>query len=179
MRKKFLVKPALQLRHLFWTLGVVLLCFGLCYLLFESLLDSALSRGPLGQAEWLILKGHFRWGLGIGLVILLAFVGIENFLFFHNVVGPIYALERGIRRLGEGDYSDVTKIREHDEFSDVIRSFEDVKTKLISKLESHQKAALLLANELEQLLAHTSPDNIKIIKEKLKKIRDQVEKKAA
>ncbi len=78
MRKRFLVKPALQLKHLAWTLSVVLLAFAACYLLFERQVTAALSHGVLDQTAWLLVRTQLRFGFSVALLVLLIGVGLEN-----------------------------------------------------------------------------------------------------
>lgn len=179
MRKKFLVKPALQFRHLSLTLGVVLLSFVACYVLFETRVAAAISQGVLDQSSWLILRNHLRIGFFGMLVLLLVGIGLENYFFFHTIAGPIYALEKGLRRLAKGDYRDVTRIRETDQLGEVIEAFEDMKQKILVRMETHEKTAQLLAQEIDRLLVNTSIQNIEALRKRLQEIRTQVETKAA
>jgi len=179
MRKKFFVKPALQLKHLVWTLLAVLACFVSCYLVFESILTSAISRGSLDMSQWIALRESLRLGFGITLLLLLAAIGTENYLFFHSVAGPLYALEKGLRRLAKGDFGDVVQIRETDELGDLIQTFETMKKQIQTRIDLQEKTAQFLSAELDRVLANVSPDNIGALKLKLKEIKDQMEKKAA
>src|SRR5882672_11836375 len=112
MRKRFLVKPGLQLKHLFWTLLIVVVCVGAGYSLFETRLTAAIANGSVDLAHWPQLQDTMRLGFCILLLILLVEIGIENYFYFHKVVGPIYALEKGLRRLAQGEFSDVIRIRD-------------------------------------------------------------------
>lgn len=179
MRKRFLIKPVLQIRHLVWTLSIVFLGLATCYIVFESLVEAAVLKGSFGLEQWVLLRNELRMSFGLSGLILIIAVGFENYLFFHRIVGPIYALEKGLKRLIQGEYHDVTHIRENDELGEVIKTFEEMKKQIVSRIESQERTAVLLAAELDRILANTSPDNIKQLKSKLKEIREQVEKKAA
>lgn len=179
MRKKFLIKPALQFKHLAWTLGVAAITFLACYTLFERQIGLALMNGSLDVAHWAALRGTFRLGFFFALLILLGMIGIENYLFFHTIAGPIYALEKGLRRLAAGDFNDVTKIRDYDQLGELIESFEHMKKQIAARIETQEKTAHLLARELDRLLTNTSVENIAAMRAKLKELREQVEKKAA
>jgi methyl-accepting chemotaxis protein len=179
MRKRFLIKPALQLKHLAWTLSVVLLAFTACYLLFERQVTAALANGALDQATWLMVRMDLRIGFGVALVTILIGVGLENYFFFHSVVGPIYALEKGIKRLTAGDFENEIVTRKHDELAEVVQAFETMKKHIAARLENYEKAAQLLTHELESLLKNASPENIEILRKRLSQIRSNVESKAA
>ena len=167
------------MRHLIWSLSIIFVGLATCYIVFESIVEGAIMQGPLTLEQWVVLRTSLRMGFGLTTLILIVSVGFENYLFFHRIVGPIYALERGLRRLTNGEYHDVTHIREDDELKDVIKAFEDMKKQIVSKIEMQERTALLLASELDRILSNTSPDNIKVLKTKLQEIREQVEKKAA
>jgi methyl-accepting chemotaxis protein len=179
MRKKFLIKPALQLRHLAWTLLVVLVCFASCYFLFEHLVTVAVSQNAMDFQQWLQLRTATRIGFGVALVVLLGAIGIENYLFFHTIAGPIYALEKGLRRLAEGDFTNVIRIRETDQLRDLIAAFEDMKTKLAARIESQEAAVRTFTAEIDRALADASNRNVESLMKKLKEIRDQADRMAA
>lgn len=179
MRKRFLIKPALQLRHLFWTLAVVFVCFTSCYFLFENLVTMAVSASPLDAAQWMELRTAARIGFGVALIVLLGAIGLENYLFFHSIAGPIFALEKGLRRLAEGDFDNVTRVRDTDQLHELITAFEDMKTKLILRIETQEIAARALTAEIDRALKDLSPNNMETLVKKLKEIREQAEKLAA
>lgn len=179
MRKKFLIKPALQLRHLFWTLGVIVVCYVSCYALFEHLVTLAVTETPLDIAQWEALRSATRLGFSIALVVLLIVIGLENYLFFHTIAGPIYALEKGLRRLAEGDYNNVIRIRDTDQLRDLITAFEEMKVKMIARMQSQESAAQGLAAEIDRALADASHLNVESLTKKLKEIRARAEKLAA
>lgn len=179
MRKKFLIKPGLQLRYLAWTLGVMGLCLLGSYLLFESLISKALLNGPIDHVRWMDLRGSLRLGFSGVFFMVLAAIGIENYLFFHSVAGPLYALERGLRRLSKGQFRDVTRIRETDQLAEVIQAFEEMRVAIQARIEAQEANANVLARELDRLVASASTDNLDAVRSKLKEIRAQVEKKAA
>jgi methyl-accepting chemotaxis protein len=169
----------LQLKHLAWTLSVVFLAFVACYVLFERQVDAALAHGVLDQVTWSIVRTNLRFGFSLALLVLLIGVGLENYFFFHTVAGPIYALEKGIKRLAAGDFENVIHIRKYDELADVVALFEDMKKKISLRIDSHEKIAQVLTQELERLLDNASPENIDNLKKRLQEIRNNVESQAA
>ncbi|MCG3205467.1 MAG: hypothetical protein KCHDKBKB_02188 [Elusimicrobia bacterium] len=177
MRKKFLVKPALQLKHLLLTLVVVLVAFVFCYLLFETQVSRAVASGILDEFSWIQLRSGLRMGFGVTLFLLLAGIGIENYFFFHTIAGPLYSLEKGIKRLASGDFSNMTRIRESDQLGEVIQAFEEMKKQIQLRIESHEKTAQVLVKELDQLLANSTSENVGNLRNRLKDIRILLEKK--
>lgn len=179
MRKKFLIKPALQLRHLVWTLGVVFVCFASCYMLFETLISRVVAQGSLDPLQWEALKGPLRTGFGIALVILLGAIGLENYLFFHSIAGPLFVLERGLRRMADGNFKDETRIRDTDQLRDVILAFQDMQKRISERVMAQEAGAKALAVEIERVLAAADGVDMRTLLEKLKKVKEQAEKLAA
>ena len=177
MRKKFLIKPAFQLRHLGWTLGVVFICFGSCYMLFEGLISTVVSQGSLDPIQWDALKGPLRLGFGVALIILMGAIGLENYLFFHSIAGPLFVLERGLRRITNGDFQDDIQIRDTDQLRDVILAFQEMRQKLAERFDTHERGARALTAEIDRALAGGA-DTATLLK-KLKEIREQSEKLAS
>lgn len=179
MRKKFLIKPALQLRHLGWTLAVVVICFGSCYMLFETLITRVVQQGTLDPLQWEALKSPLRMGFGVALAILLGAIGLENYLFFHSIAGPLYVLERGLRRLAAGDFHDVTRIRDTDQLRDVILAFQEMRERIAQRVDAQEKAARVLAEEIDRVLANSAGSSPDALLAKLKEIKEQAERLAA
>jgi len=172
MRKSLLVKPKLQFLHLSWILLVVVIASVSGYILFESILGEAVQKELI---PWQTL----RLGGGVILLILMVALGMENYFFFHRIVGPLYALEKGIKRLAEGDFNHEVRVRESDEFKELIAGFEEVKKQLQHRFEIHDQTVRLLTQELDKVLANTTKESIGTLQAKLKEIREQVVKKAA
>ena len=179
MRKKFLVNPAFQLRHVVWTLVVAALCFSAGYGIFEGVVSRAVHEGPIDLMQWYGLRLTLRWGFLLGLTLLLGAIGIESYFFSHSVAGPLFALERGLRRLAQGDFRDITRIRETDQLGELIQTFDEVKAALVTRLQSQESTVQLLSEQLNMLLMNPSRENLDAVRVKLKEIRELVEKKAA
>lgn len=167
------------MQHLLWTLGVVMLASILGYLVMESILKSTLMPFLIAPSQWDSVQQGMRAGYAIILFILTVAIGLENYFMFHRVVGPLYALEKGLKRLAEGHYDDVVRIRDNDHLKELVDSFEEMKAILRQKMLAHEKTAELLTQELNHLLSDSSVQNINRVRDRLKEIRSQSEKKAA
>jgi len=179
MRKHFLIKPKLQLTHLAWVLGVILVAAIMGYVLFEMVLAKVVAPEIQVSAGWMELRNSLRLGFGLLLFILISAIGIENYLFFHRIIGPIYALEKGLKRLAQGDFSESIHVRESDELKELVQVFESVKESLQSRLQTQDEMLRRISEELDLVLKNTTPENIESLQQKLKSIREEVEKKAA
>ena len=179
MRTHFLVKPSFQLRHLSWTLGVVVLSFLGCWSLVEGVVSAALARGGLSEASWTLVRTDIRLGFLVIFVIALALAAIENFLFFHRIAGPLFALERALRQMAGGDFTTPVRIRETDQLADLIKTFEDMRAAMRKQFESQQSNVIHLSSEIERCLDSVSFNNLDSLRKTLQQIRERVEKKAA
>ena len=178
MRKRFFVYPRLQLRHLAWTLGVVFGAFSLGYLVFETLLFTSLAEGLAADVGH-DLRLHLRIGFGVLSLIVLLAIGIENVLFFHRIVGPLYALSKGMDRLSAGSFDDPVILRESDLLGDIVAAFERMKASLKDRYAAQDARLQTLTDDIESLLKSPSSDMLPQLREKLKEFRARVEKQAA
>ncbi len=135
MRKHFLIKPRIQLLHLALTLGALALSIIIGYLFVESLLSTSMMSTAMTPDQWLELRGNLRLGFAVLFVVLLCAIGIEHFLFFHSIVGPLYALENALKRMIRGEYNDPVKIRDSDQLKELIDSFEELRKKMKAEAE--------------------------------------------
>lgn len=173
MRKHFLVKPRLQLKYLMWTLGAILLSFGLGYLLFESMVNAAMRDGLIREADWLVIRGDLRLGFAVVLVMLLAAVGIENYFLVHTIVGPLVALEKGLRKITKGDYSDPVKIRDSDQLAELVGAFEEMKLSLRSR-ENARPVAPLVA-EIDAMVKMAVGESLEPLRRKLDDLKKRLQ----
>lgn len=127
MRKHFLIKPKIQLLHLGMTLGALALSILVGYLFAESTLENFASLTP---EQWIALRSTLKLGFGVMFVVLVCAVGIEHFLFFHSIVGPLYSIENALKRMLAGEFDDPVKIRESDQLKELVESFEELRKKM-------------------------------------------------
>ena len=179
MRKHFLIKPKLQFRHLVWNLSVMILCCFVGYFLFETLLKASAPIKVLSPEDWLSIRTILRAGFFVILLLLTIAVGLENYLLFHSIVGPIYALEKGLKKMTDGDWGEEVKIRDTDQLKELILAFEEMRKIVRERLLAQEKTSQILSEELEKVLSNVTVENISEIRAKLKQIREQAEKKAA
>jgi len=179
MRKKFLVKPQLQIKYLALITGAVIISFVASYFILESALSPLLGKNPEIADQWLALKGSLRGSMAIILGILVIAIGIEHYFFFHGIAGPIYALEKQIKRITDGQYNEQTIIRESDQLGDLVKAFEEMRIKISATNQKQEEKVGLLLNELEKILVDTSTPNLNMLRNKMKALREEVNKKAA
>jgi len=119
-RKQKLVKPELQLRLSAIFAGTSVLCLGLQWLLFSSILSNAANQMPVG-GEYLIdlmpglLVRSVIFSLGVVLPLTLL-VGIQATFRF---MGPIHRFENYLREVIQGTQLGPCKIRKGDAFGEL------------------------------------------------------------
>jgi signal transduction histidine kinase len=89
----------------------------------------------MNTADWIALRGTLRLGFSVVFVVLICAIGIEHFLFFHSIVGPLYSIENALKRMLNGEYNDPVKIRDSDQLKDLVGSFEELRKKMKSEAE--------------------------------------------
>jgi len=129
-RKRFLVKPALQFKSLGFVLLIVFLSSVGVYVVFESTLWNSLSLLPLSELQTATLAASLRLSFFFMLLILLAACGVESYLYFHRIIGPLFVLERELKRIAEGDLDHEVRLRTGDELKDIFQTLDDLKKSL-------------------------------------------------
>jgi len=152
MRKHFFVKPNLQVKYLGFTLLIVLLSSLGVYLVFETTLRSWLVPIPLSSVDAANLQSNLRLTFVWMLLILLVACGVEAYLFFHRLAGPLFVLERELRQIGEGNFDRFFHLRKSDELQDVFRILEEMKTNLKDRNELQIKLLTETKETLEKLI---------------------------
>jgi methyl-accepting chemotaxis protein len=150
-RKRFLVKPALQLKSLGFIILIVLLSSAGIYLMFETTLWNSLVLVPLTEAQTASLTLNLRLSFYFMLMILLAACGLESYLFFHRIVGPLFALERELKRVAQGDLQHETHLRAGDELKDVFETLGEVKKSLRERVAQEAQLLEKCASIVEQM----------------------------
>ncbi len=110
------------------------------------------------------------------LVILIALV------LSHRIAGPIYRIQRFVKKLNAGEYADKLKLREKDELQDIAASLNGLVGKLVSEREKRNRCIDDLAQKLdgieEELLSGQGgskafASKLKAVSEDLKKLRSR------
>lgn len=135
LRKTFIIKPRIQIRHLILTLGALIISTAIGYYFLESTLSSFLRLQPLSEVEWATLRLSLRWGFFFILLIMVGIVSIEHVLFFHQIVGPIHVLEVAIKRMADGNLEEPVRVRNSDELKELVDAVDDLRKKFKAKGE--------------------------------------------
>ncbi len=121
-RKKFIVKPAYQLKlalnlFIYIIAYSIILGFIIFYPLYNELNSPALGIDEQTRLSAMVLYLHKRVWIGLMLVAVLA--AVHAIFSSHRVVGPVYRFEQIVDALIRGDYSTRIRIRKKDEFKEM------------------------------------------------------------
>ena len=148
-RLNFSIKRDFQLRLLFKVFTIVILS-----VISSLLIIYVISHQELGETYY---QAHIRvknfqqllLPVIIGGILIGSFVGFLVALFFpHPIAGPLYRIERELKRVGEGDLSLNLRIRKKDELQDLVSVINEV----IDNLNKKIKLLKLASNKLEASL---------------------------
>jgi len=126
IRKKYLVKPALQLKYvLIFTAVIIVLGFLSYYAFFNALISApgmeALSAGTVKNFKNVYANGFF-WVI----FIFAAFVIIQSVFYFHRIIGPLYFFEAVMKKLAKGNFGVKMHWRKRDETKELAQSIQEM-----------------------------------------------------
>jgi len=127
-RKKYLVKPRLQLKYL---LLLALVMFVSAILIYYSFLNSLLTSPGMDQLSAGAAKNFVRsyntgffWAMLIFAVIVLS----GSIFYFHRLIGPIFFFEKVMDKLKDGDFSVYVHHRKKDQTIELATSMNEAVT---------------------------------------------------
>jgi methyl-accepting chemotaxis protein len=125
-RRKYIVKPAFQIKYLIITVVVVLLTGIIMY----SCLWWGMKKDPelvyLSIDTWNSVFRSYTSNFIIVLAALLIAFGVDSIFIFHRIAGPLFSIERSIKSLATGDLSTVIRIRKGDELKELATSLQQM-----------------------------------------------------
>ena len=128
------------------------------YVVFESTLWSSLSLLPLTETQTAALAGSLRLSFVFMLLILLAACGLESYLFFHRIVGPLFVLERELKLIAEGDFDREVHLRVGDELKDIFKVLDELKASLKERAGREDRHLADLQRALEHMIRERPSD---------------------
>lgn len=120
-RRRFLIKPAFQLRlaltiFLYVVVYSALFGFVIFFPLYSDMQGSATFEEQLRVSEIALYLHKRVWP---ALFIMAALSGIHAIFYSHRIVGPVYRFERMLGELISGKYAHRIRIRKRDELKDM------------------------------------------------------------
>lgn len=167
IRKRFLIKPKLQLKYMFITVGIVAMSAIVVYIVLHAVLRSSSGMENLTQGEWMALNNAMNRSLYWIVGFIAAVLAVESVFFFHRMVGPLYVFEKVLRALKAGDLTQSLHLRKGDEFKDVASEFNEMLEVLSSKISEMKISARNISQRADAL----PPD----VTSEIKKIADNLD----
>ena len=168
-RKNFFINKKIQVKYavlsiamlLVYTLLFLIALFGPPILLFSSPDVPLAVRAE--AANSVLLINSYLWP-GIGAIILL--FGSLSIFITHRMVGPIYAVEKVIGRITDGDLSARVGLRKNDD----LKEFEQAMNRMLDKQETtlsvlHEQFLKLSSRLREKSPGHASQSDPNIAAE--------------
>lgn len=154
-RRKYLVKPGIQIRYLI-ILGIIMAVMAalVFVVFFNSLVNSPgmdqLSAGTIANFKRTYMTGFF-W-VSVAFIL---FVLIQSLFYFHRIIGPLHYFEKIMKALAEGDFTMHIHFRQKDETKELAA--------LTNAFVDNTKNSVLADRELikEAIAAIDASDNIK------------------
>lgn len=122
----------------FITLNVILV---VAYLMTDYLFESALAT-----------QAFMQYVAGLEIIAAVAIYFISRQISFH-IAGPIYAFERSLKMMAEGDLSVILKLRKGDNFEEVS----DVLNETLATYRDRIRAVKDVVNEIKTKTANNQP----------------------
>ncbi|RLD18104.1 MAG: hypothetical protein DRI36_02285 [Caldiserica bacterium] len=170
MRRRFLVKPELQLKYVIFTALLILITGVLTYFIMTHKLMTSPFTENLSLGEVTALKDEitksFLWIL---FIILVGFT-IQSIFLFHRLVGPIYALERVIEVMKQGKLGGRIKLRRHDQLKELASLIEEMGNRFASWIDEDRRKIGEIKKRIESLRGRVDDGLINEINEKLDSI---------
>jgi len=165
VRRKYWVKPKLQLKYLLILGGIIIF---LAVLIYYTFLDILLSSPGMDQLSAGAVQNFIRSYTNGFLWVMLLFILIilvESIFYFHRIVGPIFFFEKIMKQLSNGEFFRDIHYRRKDDTKELALSIgEMIKNVRDNVLSDRQK--------IEEIKTDIESGN----KEKAKKNLDEVTK---
>lgn len=120
-RRRFLIMPAFQVGvALRVTFFIFLYSMALGFIIFVPLQQELSATVPPDKQAWLagqILELHYRLWPGVAVVGFL--VGLHTIFTSHRIAGPLYRIDRVLRGMAAGDYSQRVTLRRADRWHEL------------------------------------------------------------
>jgi len=172
MRKSFFVKPKVLFKYVAYALVSVVVTSICVWIVMNLTIGSSEALENINDFEMRKLQAammvEFRWIV----VILLVVIGIQSIMMFHRIIGPIYAFEKVIKEMGQGQLIRNFHLRHRDEFKDLATLVDGMSAAFIGFIKKDRDIVSGISVELDKLSAASNEDKKRIsdIKVKLSQV---------
>jgi methyl-accepting chemotaxis protein len=153
LRKSFFVKPKVLFKYVTYALLTVILTSLLIYLAMQLTVYSSEALENINRAEMTKLQAAMTAEFWWIVVILVVAIGIQSILTFHRIVGPIYAFEKILNLLKQGQVGVPVHLRRKDEFKDLANVVDGLSMTYKEVIGRDKEKLEKISGQLEALAA--------------------------
>lgn len=155
-RRQYLIKTRFQLSYVGLILTLIIITACICsyvvyYTSMVTLGEKLAAVYPQGRIVSIVQMVNIRILLSI--IIITPFIIMIGIYFSHKVAGPIYRIERYLKEMAAGDLSQALTLRKGDELVSLAEGINNVRTGLVSAIDSHKDRLDSLLGKVEDIKA--------------------------
>ncbi|MCD6413759.1 MAG: methyl-accepting chemotaxis protein [Elusimicrobia bacterium] len=166
-RLQFFAKPRIQIKYVLVTIILVLITAFLSIYVMDQRITHSTFAENLSRGEISALIHEVRIGIWYVLGIVLIMALFQATIFFHQLVGPVVALERIVDRMADGYFGGSVKLRRHDELKDFARKLELLGNKISEEVNISKRKAREISDKIKNLEEKIPEGDFAEIKQKL------------
>ncbi len=156
-RRHYFVKPGFQIRYTGTTLGVMLLVlFVFAFIVYKSgsiQMVAEVSRSYPEGIPGFMLKLIFKQ-IALTFLVTLPVIAIASIFLSHKIAGPLFKIERELKKIGAGDLGLRIRIRKGDELHSLVGEINKATAnmeRLLANIKgSTQKISSIVKERIEQ-----------------------------
>lgn len=141
-RRRYIIKPAFQLRYtgiiLLTVFAVAAICVLTTYHSSVSLLGRKLAN-VYPQGRLIATLREVNLIMVYRVLFLTPFIALMGILLSHRIAGPAYRIERTLKEIGRGNFDIHIKLRKHDELVGIADAINDMAADLRKLIEDKDK----------------------------------------
>ncbi len=138
-RRRYIVKPAFQLRYVGIILITVFIVAGICisatYFLSFILLGEKLAN-VYPQGRLVATLKEINLIIIFCVLLLTPFIAVIGILLSHRIAGPAYRIEKTLKEIGKGNFDIHIELRKHDELTGIAKAINDMTSDLKKFVEN-------------------------------------------
>lgn len=167
-RTTFIIKPNLQIKYLIFTvISVVLICVFVYLTLWTSIANSSVYKQSVAGDQY-SLKMISLKNFGLVLVLLVMAASVESIYLFHRIFGPIYAFERVIKMVQDGNFTAQLHLRKTDDLRDMANEIQNMCSNLRETINNEKEKINSIQSQLDETINSSDPP---LIRTKLTEIK--------
>ncbi len=173
-RRKVIVKRSLQLKYALIILAAVLVTAMTVGIDLYFSLHGFMREYLSGLPHYEQLMSNVNQLMYAKVVVLLVISVAVSFLISHKFAGPIYRLEKSLKKIAAGDLTGELSLRKGDELKGLAEYFNNTVSQLHSRAARDRNRAQRSVEKIDELIKKGNFSK-KETEENLKKIKDEME----